>query len=286
MTYHCLRCSLPRDFEDELATLLDSWPVLGSEVRAGPRDWISVDIFLTGEHRHAADRLSVILAANGARDIRLELVEEQDWLAGYRETVTSFQVGDCWWIDPHPDRPTPSPGGLFRLAIEPRMAFGTGSHESTRLILRSFEGLEVAGSRVLDVGTGSGILALAADRLNARRIVAVDIDPQAIWVARQIAAQQEWKTEVRFVLGPVECLAGLSYDLIVCNMISANLFPLLPEMTRLLAPGGRAVFSGLLTTEAARAVAAIAEVGMRIEKEHALGEWVGFTVLAAGGKAG
>ena len=286
MTYHRLRCSFPYDFEEELATLLNSWPVLGSEVGAGSKGRISVDIFFGDECGGVAERLGVVLVEYGAQDIRLDLVEEQDWLAGYRETVTPFQVGDRWWIDPHPDRPTPSAGGLFRLAIEPRMAFGTGSHESTQLILRSFEALEVADLTVLDVGTGSGVLALAADRLSARRVVALDIDPQAIWVARQIAGQQEWISGVCFVLGPLECLAGLGYDLVVCNMISASLFPLLPEMPRLLAPGGTAVFSGLLATEATQVAAAIAEVGMRVEEERSFGEWVCFTVLAADGVTG
>ena len=286
MTYHSLRCSLPSEFEEELASLLDSWPVLGSEVGAGQKGRMTVVVYLEAEHSDAAERLGAALAERGAQDMRLESVEERDWLAGYRKTVAPFQVGDRWWIDPHPDRPTTSPGDLCRLAIEPRMAFGTGSHESTRLILHAFEALEVADLSVLDIGTGSGILALAADRLNARLVVALDIDPQAVWVARQIAGQQEWIPRVCFVLGPLECLGGPRYDLVVCNMISANLLPLLSEMPRILAPGGTAVFSGLLTTEAAHVATAIAEVGMRVSDERCLGEWVCLTVSAADGETG
>jgi len=280
-TYLSIRCSIPADLEDQLPVLLAPWGVLGTEIGDRTDYGIRVTVFLPGADADGADGVGRLLVDHGANDVERAWLETEDWLAGYREQVRPFEVGGCWWIDPHPDRPTTAPAGRRRLVIEPRMAFGTGTHESTRAILTALEEIEVLGRSVLDVGTGSGILAFAAECLGAESVVGLDIDPEAVWVAFETARQQEWPCAVSFVVGPIECLGGAEFDIVMCNMISSSFLPLAGELRNSLAPKGIAVFSGLLTSEVELVSGALMEVGFAIESQCNFGEWASLKAVAA-----
>ncbi len=280
-TYVSLCCSLPESMEEALPWLVGRWPVLGTQICEAGAGRVTATIFLHPDHEDAVDPLGVALGELGAEDLRVEPVAAEDWLAGYRLGVRPFSVGDGWWIDPHPDRPTAAPQGRLRLAVEPRMAFGSGSHESTRLVLLALEGLEVAGAGVLDIGAGSGILALAAEKLGASLVVALDIDPGTVWVARQIAGQQEEPSRVQFVLGPVACICGPGFDLVLCNMIASHFVPLLGDLRRLIGAGGLAVISGLLVSEREAVTETLAANGLQVRGDATLGEWASLTVARA-----
>jgi ribosomal protein L11 methyltransferase len=218
------------------------------------------------------------LAALGAVEILVQPFQQADWLAAYRATVRPHAVGRRWWMDPHPDAPTAAPQGRWRLAVEPRMAFGTGSHESTQLVLVALEELAqrwdaVGGATVLDVGAGSGVLALAAERLGAAWVVGLDVDPEAVWVARQIARQQEWPAGPLYLIGPVAALSGVRFDLILCNMIPKQSVPLLPDLRRLLASRGWLVLSGILQDQAAEVGGELRLHGLGVEETSSLDDW-------------
>jgi ribosomal protein L11 methyltransferase len=280
-TYICIRCLIPPELEEQLPELLVPWSVLGTEIHGGSEDGILVTVYLPEDDADGAKAVSRALASHGAQDIEQVLLEAEDWLAGFREGVRSFEVGELWWIDPHPDRPTAAPAGRRRLVVEPRMAFGTGSHESTQAILMTLESLEVCDRRVLDVGTGSGILALAAESLGAEWVVGLDIDPAAVWVALEISRQQEWRSHTSFVLGSIDCLCGAEFDIVVCNMIASNFLPLLGAVRRALAPTGVAVFSGLLATEAEGVSTALVKTGFEVASRRVDGDWASLTAVAA-----
>jgi ribosomal protein L11 methyltransferase len=279
--YLSLCCDLPPDVEEELPNLLQQSPILGVEIGCSDGEKTSVTVFFDQNHREAANVAADLLAAQGADRIRIQTRPGHDWLANYRESVQPFAVGSHWWIDPHPATPSPVPPGRVPLVIEPRTAFGTGSHESSQLILKVLEEMEVAGARVLDVGTGTGILALAADSLGARSVVAFDIDPEAVWVARQTSGIQSWRPRVCYVLGPISCLGQAAFDIVVCNMISANFIPLLEDLKRLLASAGRLVLSGLLRVETGTVSNILAEHGFELRSQAVLGEWMSMTVVHA-----
>jgi len=153
------------------------------------------------------------------------------------------------------------------------MAFGSGSHESTRLILRALERADLTDRCVLDVGTGSGILALAAELSGARRVLGVDIDPIAVHIARQIGDLQEWRPGVHYVVGSAGCAAGGVFDLVLCNMIFAHSKPLLDSLAAALAPQGILVLSGLLVEEAGDVAAELPGWGLVAGPMAALNEW-------------
>jgi ribosomal protein L11 methyltransferase len=280
-TYISIRCVIPADLEEELPELLAPWGVLGTEIGGQSNRGVIVTVYLSGVEPSEADGVCCLLADQGAGDIERESLEAADWLAGFCETIRPFEVGGCWWIDPHPDQPTPAPSGRRRLVIEPRMAFGTGSHESTQAILMALENIEINGRRVLDVGTGSGILALAVECMGADSVVGLDIDETAVWVAFETARQQEWPSRVSYVLGPVECIGGAEFDIVMCNMITSTFLPLVGELRRRLVPAGIAVFSGLLASEVELVSGVLMEAGFAIPSYRVLGDWASVIAVAA-----
>lgn len=277
----CVHAIIPPQLEDQLPELLAQWPVLGTEIGEASRDGIHATVFFDGVEVDIAERVRQVLTSHGAEDVRLASLEPADWLAGFREQIRPFEVGRHWWIDPHPDRPTAAPAGRRRLVVEPRMAFGSGTHESTRAILVELEDLEVEGRRVLDVGTGSGILALAAESLGAAWVVGLDIDPSAVSVAFEVLGQQDWRSRVKLVLGSVDCLGGAEFDIVTCNMIASNFLPLVGDLRSSLASSGVAVFSGLLASEAEKVSAALTEAGFSISSRRDDGDWASLTAAAA-----
>jgi ribosomal protein L11 methyltransferase len=274
-----LRCSIPAELEELLPGLFAGLHVLGMEIEPGESDRVGVTVYFRQDAHALRDEVHVLLEAIGGERLSQAIVEDEDWLAAFRESVQAFPVGARWWFDPHPDRPTAAPPGRCRIVMPPRTAFGSGTHESTRLILDALDETDVKGASLLDVGTGSGVLALAADALGARRVLAVDSDPLAIRTAVEICALQEWRPAVHFVIGSAGCAGDGFFDMVVCNMISAHSLPLLNHMVAALAPGGKLLLSGLLRGELPAVEPKLEEAGLTVLGVGRDGEWVS---LAAG----
>jgi ribosomal protein L11 methyltransferase len=268
-----IRCELPAELVDELPMILDSRGALGIEIGETSGQRTVVSVFFRGDDATGADTVRQLLTEHGAKGTELFGMEGEDWLAVYREASRPFEVGHTWWIDPSPDRPSVVPAGRRRLFIEPQMAFGSGSHESTRGILRELEKIDVEGCTVLDVGTGSGILALAAEQLDAATVVGLDIDEVAILVAAETARRQDRAPKVRFVLGSVDCLGRVEFDIVLCNMIVSNFLPLLDDLKRVTAANGSIVLSGLLVAEVDPVSRKLAGIGLEIASREDIGEW-------------
>jgi len=179
----------------------------------------------------------------------------------------------------------------WRLRLPARGAFGTGSHESTRLALELLEESEPGrggGLRVLDLGTGTGILAFAALRLGARSVVGFDVDPVAVFHARENGRLNGFGRAAggpRLFAGRVDCLASppaARFDLAVANVIPEELLPELPAVVARLAPGGELILSGLLTERAGDVLSRLAPLGLVERARRSAGEW---TALRLGGAA-
>jgi ribosomal protein L11 methyltransferase len=212
----------------------------------------------------------------GAELVRVELIEEQDWLADYRRQAMPFPVGAQLWIDPRePDGelpPTPESRRLLRLPA--RTAFGTGSHESTRLAVELLETLPVARRRVVDVGTGSGILAFAALSFGAEYVVGIDSDSVASLLAAQNAGLNGLSPHL--LAGTLAALrSGPAFDLALVNILPRRIRSDLPLLAGLLAPGAEAVFSGLLATQREQVLTDLTALGFRLRAVRQEGEWVG-----------
>jgi ribosomal protein L11 methyltransferase len=221
------------------------------------------------------------LEAAGARVLDVTLIEDADWQERWRAHAVRQRFGDRLWVVPR-DEPLPedanATGGapLAVLRLDPGLAFGTGSHPTTRLCLTRLATLGLRGRRVLDFGCGSGILALAACLLGAREVVAIDHDPQALAATRDNAqyngvGADQLRVGDQTLLDAAGVDAG-SFDVVVANILANPLVELASLLTRLLAPGGALVLSGLLVEQ--EGIIRSAYPGVRFAPAVVEEEWI------------
>jgi len=275
--YLTVTCRLPATAEEQLASAMERWPVLGCQVENAGSE-VDITVFIEARQVRAIPDVCEGLLALGAKRLGTGHFAERDWLAEYRRYAKPKAIGGLFWIDPRPNEPTPPGEERVHLVVEPRQAFGSGSHESTQLVLLLLEDLPVAGQRVLDVGTGSGILALAARALGATFVAGFDIDVEAMCIAHQTVAAQPQRLPVSLFAGSTSALRGQArFDLVLANMIPLEVGPLLVDLKQLLAPGGFLVLSGLMVDQRAAVEADLAARGFAVSKTRELQEWVALT---------
>ncbi|MFN4341336.1 MAG: 50S ribosomal protein L11 methyltransferase [Azonexus sp.] len=183
----------------------------------------------------------------------VEAVAEQNWVQLTQSQFDPIRISERLWIVPSwHESPDPS---AINLVLDPGMAFGTGSHPTTRLCLEWLERNVSAGCSVLDYGCGSGILAIAAAKLGAGRVAGVDIDPQAVEAA--IANAERNGVTAAFADSAVP-VAG-EYDIVVANILSNPLRVLAPAICAHVRPGGRLALSGILREQAEEIIAIYAQ---------------------------
>lgn len=183
------------------------------------------------------------------RALSSKVQHEQDWFKKWRETLKPFAVGKTFYILPFKDRRHFVPPGRLPIWLEPGMAFGTGTHETTQLCLEAVENHLEPGMSFLDVGTGSGILALGAVKLGAGRIVACDSDAVAVQIAKANAIVNRCASRLRFISGEIEDVQGLPFDLIVANLTLEIIEEFLEPVRNRLSPGGMLILSGILSRQ-------------------------------------
>ncbi|HEY0174593.1 MAG TPA: 50S ribosomal protein L11 methyltransferase [Pyrinomonadaceae bacterium] len=213
------------------------------------------------------------LASSGVRGLALREVEGRDWLAEWKQNWKPSEVGRFVVAPPWSEVPEDSARVVIR--VEPGMAFGTGTHETTRLCLAAIE-RHFGGGSFLDVGTGTGVLAIAAAMLSpSARVEACDTDPLAVSVAEENARLNGVAGRIAFRVGTVEETTA-SADLVCANLTADVILPLLPAL--LGATCGRLVLSGVLATQAEQVCARLIELGAAGYEITRDGEWVAITV--------
>jgi ribosomal protein L11 methyltransferase len=223
----------------------------------------------------AIERYLTSLGERGA--VTIAAVAPVDWTAVYRAHHRPVAVGERFLIAPPWD--VPQAPGREVLVIEPGMAFGTGQHETTRGCLEAIEAV-VAGTRVasaLDVGTGSGILALALARLGVARVVGIDVDPAVLPLARANLVANG-APHVGLAVGTAAAVRG-RFDLVVANLLAGTVIAEATALARAVDTGGRLVLSGILEQQAQSVRDAYP--AWRIEAVRAEGEWRTLTLARA-----
>lgn len=234
----------------------------------------------------AADRALGHLSAFGLREIGAlvtAVVHDSDWASAWKRHVRVMRIGRRIVIRPTWRRHRRAPGDVV-IAMDPGMAFGTGLHPTTRLCLAGIErwaddGLLSRGAaadghaRLLDVGCGSGVLAIAAGLLGAGELVGVDTDPIAIEATLANAGRNRLRRRVRAWQGTVPTGAA-PFDLVAANLIASVLVALAPRLRDELRPGGRLLASGIFVDREGDVRSALAAAGLAILRREAEGDWV------------
>jgi len=218
--------------------------------------------------------------------------EQTDPLAAYREAAQPVDIGECFRVDPRdPHEPDAVPEaaagntsrGRWTLRIPARTAFGTGSHETTRLMLWLLESLELAGCSVLDVGTGSGILSFAALRLGARRVIGFDLDASSALVAGQNRLLNPWPEAPRFFAGRFSALRSSGrFDRVLVNVLPERIRGDRQRLVRCLAPAGQLVSAGALVADRREQIAGWRALGLAVVAEQVAGAWVAWVLARQG----
>ncbi|MCP4906392.1 MAG: methyltransferase domain-containing protein [bacterium] len=282
-------------------------------VEAVEREWLLAEAFELGaggaEESEDEERFRacIYVASNRAEGMRSALAEiapastrileaeappEVDWSEAWKAGLEALVISPRLVVRP-PFVDITLERGQREIVIDPGQAFGTGAHASTHLCLEWMDALmgEAADGarfdRMLDVGTGSGVLALAAIVLGASRALGFDLDPVAIEAAASAARRNGLEAGVSFFAGGIEALAGetSAYPLVVANLLKREMLPIASSIVRSLAPEGRLVLAGLLEEDVAEildrfAQAGCVEVGRR-EREDVVGRWVGLCLRPA-----
>lgn len=219
-------------------------------------------------------------------DVRWRWQTHADWTERWRAGQSPRRVTDRIAVVPDGpgtgSEPGPSSGtdwdAVIVIRLDPTAAFGTAEHPTTRACLRLLDRDVREGDRILDIGTGSGILAIAAALLGARRVVAIDADPLACRAARANVERNgvAGRIDIRELeVGPGTLRRG-RYDGVVANLQAGILGPLIPDLARATAPGGWLVLSGIVRTERDRIVDAARAVGLELREEvPGAGWWTG-----------
>lgn len=201
-------------------------------------------------------------------------LKEEDWETAWKAYFKPIRVGEHFLIKPSWELVEPLEGDIV-LELDPGMAFGTGTHATTTLCLRTLEGIIKPGQRVFDLGTGSGILAIAAAKLGAN-VEAVDLDSVAIRVAQENVELNRVNDRVRVVRGDLGSVLTGQADVVIANIIADVILILLSDLKRILHPDGEFLASGIIENRADDVAEGLKEAGFEIMERVEDSGWILF----------
>ncbi|MGN0643471.1 50S ribosomal protein L11 methyltransferase [Gemmiger sp.] len=256
--------------------------LIEQELLDKPRDIVKVHMYLAPDENPAEilplfrERLD-----NSGIEYTLETsgVEQEDWQNAWKKYYHAMDIGSRLAIVPgweqyETDRTV--------ITMDPGMAFGTGTHETTSLCLETLDSLVKGGERVLDIGTGSGILAIAALKLGAAVAEGVDIDPMCVRTAGENARRNGVQDRFTVLVGDLSDKASGQYNIITANIVAAAILSLAPHVPALMAPGARFIASGIIDTRKDEVLTGLRAAGLEpVEVKEKRG-WVCIICKTAG----
>ncbi len=258
--------------------------LVDDEILNADRETVKVSIFVPEEKNvmdyraFLADRLTS-LGIKG--DITLEGMNEEDWSESWKQYYKPVELGRITVV-PAWEKYEPRESEII-VRMDPGMAFGTGTHETTRLVIRLMQDVLVPGSRLLDVGTGSGILSICASKLGAGSCNAYDIDPVAVKVARDNCLSDgctNITVGVSDLLRGVD-LSGGKFDICVANIVSDIIVRMMPDIHAYLTDSAPIILSGIIASRKDEVVESVERAGYTVKKELWENDWVALLCVRA-----
>lgn len=271
-----LECPLDLRLAEDLSSLLEEEVISVSWYEKGPEDWQLQVIFDPSRESIVRNKIKMFFKEKGfpVPDTRVIPLSEEDWVAAVYRDFPPLTIGWFYIYGSHIQESLPA--GLLPLCIDAATAFGSGQHESTEGCLKALSLL--AEQRIftspLDMGCGSGILALAMARLWEARILACDNDPEAVRVTYENAKINGLENfiEARVSEG-FSALKNRTFDIITANILAGPLCQMAGDAGRALAPGGFIVLSGLLNRQAEDVIDAYRSIGTKLVNQLLIGDW-------------
>ena len=259
--------------------------LIDEKILGANKDIASVSVFIPSD-RSYMDDLAYIRQRCGELGLHAEVelmgVNEEDWANSWKQYYKPIKIGEKIVICPAWEQYTPAAGEIV-IRMDPGMAFGTGTHETTRLVIRLLEKYTQAGQRMLDVGTGTGILAICASRLGAEICRAYDIDPTAVRVARE-NIKDSGLTNVTCdqsdLLKQVS-LEGGQYDLVCANIVADIIIRMTPDVGKYMKDDAVLLASGIIAERCDDVIACFERNGFQIVECLTDNDWCGLAVMKA-----
>ncbi|WP_281888287.1 50S ribosomal protein L11 methyltransferase [Paenibacillus sp. YYML68] len=222
----------------------------------------------------------------GEPTYELKLVDDEDWANAWKQYFKPIRVSERLTIKPTWEEYTPSEGEII-LELDPGMAFGTGTHATTALCLRTIEKVIQGGEDVIDVGTGSGILAIAAEKLGARHVLALDLDPVAVSSATENTRLSGLSEHITVKLsdllqainegrssGSSELGVQLPVQVVVANILAEIIVLFVDDVYEALQPGGTYIVSGVIKSKQQLVEEALTKAGFRVDEVNEEQDWI------------
>lgn len=210
-------------------------------------------------------------------DIKIKEIQEENWNEAWEKSIQPIEVGNKITIKPSWANYENTSGRIV-IQIDPKMSFGTGYHETTRLTLQLLEKYIKKEDAVLDVGTGTGILAIAAIKLGGSCALGIDNDEWSIDNANENVAANNLSDKIEISDSALASLPEIKYDLITANIMLNTILEMLPDIVKRIKPGGIILFSGLLLIDEKAFTTGIEKYGLHIKEQLTEGEWLAFAV--------
>jgi len=283
-TWFELTVEVPHPCSEAVANFLieTGSPGLQSEERADAV--VLTAYFASDPPLDAVRRFCTAIGCASDYDVSMQVrqVADENWADNWKRHFASLPIGRRLYVCPSWD--ACAPPGRVAVVIDPGMAFGTGQHASTRGCLELLERRVAAGgvTRALDVGTGSGVLAIALAKLGVGDVCAVDTDPAACAIAAANARQNGVSTAVH-VTPSLDAVSG-AFELIAANLFANVLQELAPRLTSMLQPSGVVICSGLLTEDEARVYTAYESLGLQRQDRYEENSWVTLALQRPGAR--
>ena len=275
MRAYCLTCELTLEVAELVQAAWYGLGMLGSEEESLGNNKIRLTCYFRDSvSLHTAEfRLMDI---SPSRPLTITIVADQDWNATWKKNMKPVSVAAGIWVSPAWLRPPLKHGDQW-IKIEPKMAFGTGHHETTRLAgqgIMALKGLLPSRAQILDIGTGSGILCLIASFAGCERAIGVDRDPVCLPNLAENKRKNRTSAGCAFLIGTIDMIkTDDRFDLVVMNMISSDALPLLSRIHSLLKPNGFIIWSGLLLEEHKTIIRSALSHGFHLHGQSHENEW-------------
>ncbi|MBN1600645.1 MAG: 50S ribosomal protein L11 methyltransferase [Chitinispirillaceae bacterium] len=273
MATYCFECTVPLDKYEQILAIWYSMGMQGCEENdAGNQVSVKVYFGSKDETLYAMKEFNV---AYPGQTLTLTEIEKQDWNAKWRESMQPARLAPGYWVSPLWLPPEMEPDDIW-IKIEPKMAFGTGHHETTRLAAAALitHKSHVSGSTIADIGTGSGVLCFVADTLKSSRCIGIEIDNDCRENLAENYQLNNPSGTISFLIGATDALKkSFTADIIVMNMILTESSPLLNWASNSLIPGGLLILSGILVDEFDKAIDLAQQEGCTLLDQTKENEW-------------